>query len=70
MVRGRLQVWLESCIRAGHISFADWIEAETDDAVISQAGTFGTDANICEVWRRERVVARLNQAGEVQRSST
>ena len=38
MARGRLQVWVESCIRAGHISFADWIEAETDDAAISETG--------------------------------
>lgn len=55
---------------AGRIGFADWIEAETDDAAISQARTLRPDATICEVWQKERLVARLNQAGEAGRPST
>ena len=54
---------------AGHIGFADWIGAETDDEAISQARRLKADAIICEVWHKERLVARLNHAGKARRPS-
>jgi hypothetical protein len=50
---------------AGHIGLADWIEAPTDEQAVDQARTLRPDAYKCEVWLKERMVAKLNNAGRL-----
>ena len=49
---------------AGHIGLADWIQADTDEAAIVEARRLRPDAHICEVWLKERLVARLDHNGQ------
>ena len=51
---------------AGHIGLADWIEADSDDGAVSEARKLRPDAHVCEIWLKDRLVARLNHEGEVQ----
>jgi hypothetical protein len=44
----------------GHISLADWIEAEDDVDAVKQARKMKDGALRCEVWHGKRLVARLN----------
>jgi hypothetical protein len=49
------------CLDArGHISMAEWIEATDDQDAIRQAQTLKRDAQKCEVWDGNRLVARLD----------
>lgn len=47
----------------GHIGFADWIEAASDEEAISKARALRPDAHKCEVWHKTRLVARINSDG-------
>jgi len=48
------------CLDAhGHISMAEWIYAADDEDAIRQAQTLKQDAQKCEVWDGNRLVARL-----------
>ncbi len=44
---------------AGHISLADWIEAQTDAQALRQAQALRNDALRCEVWQGNRLVGSL-----------
>lgn len=55
---------------AGHIGFADWIVADTDEEAIAQARTLRPDALRCEIWHKNRIVAKLNQEGPFERLSS
>ena len=44
--------------RAGGIESADWIEAEDDEAAVELARARGLEAS-CELWLRNRLVARI-----------
>jgi hypothetical protein len=55
--------------RAGHIGLADWIEAATDYEAIAQARKLRPDAHKCEVWLKNRLVAKINDAGHLEKSS-
>jgi hypothetical protein len=49
------------CLDArGHISMAEWIDAADDQDAIRQAQTLKQDAQKCEVWDGNRLVARLD----------
>jgi len=61
---------LYSLDRYGHIDFADWIIATTDDDAIIQARALHPDARQCEVWLKNRLVANLDPDGHVERAST
>lgn len=50
---------------AGHIGFADWIQADTDAAAVEQARKLKPDAHRCEVWRKDRLVAKINANGHL-----
>jgi hypothetical protein len=52
---------------AGQIGLADWIEADTDEAAIAEARRLKPEANICEIWHKDRLVARVDHEGNVQR---
>lgn len=52
---------------AGRIALADWIEASNDDDAIVQATALKPDAHLCEIWRRNRLVAKLNGTGRFER---
>ena len=54
---------------AGHIGLADWIEADTDEQAIARSRELRPEANICELWHKERLVARIDQDGKVVRVS-
>jgi hypothetical protein len=51
----------------GHISLADWIEAASDEEAIAEARRLRADAHRCEIWLRNRLVARLNDKGLFER---
>ena len=44
----------------GRIDLAEWIEAADDNDAIRQARVLKQHALKCEVWERNRLVARLN----------
>lgn len=48
---------------AGKILSAEWLEAANDESAVAQARTCA-EGTRCEIWQRERLVARLNPAGE------
>ena len=49
------------CLDArGNISLAEWIDAADDEDAIRQAQTLKRDAQKCEVWDGNRLVARLD----------
>lgn len=50
----------------GKIGFADWIQAATDDDAILKAQRLKPDAVRCEIWRRKRLVAKLNGSGRFE----
>jgi hypothetical protein len=52
----------------GRISPADWIEASSVEEAISKARKLRPDPHRCEVWRQERLVARLNEQGRFERA--
>lgn len=45
---------------AGRISLADWIEAADDEDAVRQARGLEHGAAKCEVWQRDRLVAKLD----------
>ena len=51
----------------GHIGLADWIEANDDDDAIVKARKARPEAYKCEIWKKDRLVARLNRAGRIER---
>lgn len=54
---------------AGHIGLADWIEAETDDGAIASARDLRPHAHRCEIWLKDRLVAKLSEVGRFERIS-
>jgi hypothetical protein len=52
---------------AGHISMAEWLEADTDEQAIAIAREMRPEAHKCEVWLQNRLVSRLNSAGQFER---
>lgn len=50
----------------GAIALADWIEARNDDEAISKARRFKDGALRCELWLKDRLVAKLNPAGRLE----
>jgi hypothetical protein len=44
---------------AGRISLAEWIEADSDEDALAKARSMGHGALKCELWQRNRLVARL-----------
>lgn len=50
----------------GHIGFADWIEAASDDEAIDKARELRPDANKCEVWHGNRLVAQIRSDGRLE----
>lgn len=51
----------------GHIALANWIEAGDDDEADAKARKIQPDAQKCEVWLKNRLVAKLNTAGHLER---
>lgn len=52
----------------GEIGFAEWIQAATDEDAISEAERLKPGAALCEVWRHDRLIAKLNGSGRFERS--
>jgi hypothetical protein len=44
---------------AGHISEAEWINADTDEEALDRAKVLKADARRCEVWDGQRLVGSL-----------
>lgn len=53
----------------GHISLADWVEADSDKDAVAKARALRPDAHKCEVWLQNRLVATLNSADGFERES-
>jgi hypothetical protein len=51
----------------GRIGLADWIQATGDDEAISKARQVRPDAHKCEVWQKDRLVAKLSVEGHSRR---
>ena len=47
---------------------ADWIEADSDDGAVSEARKLRPDAHICEIWLKDRLVARERLANDSGKS--
>ena len=45
---------------AGKIALADWLDASNDEDAIQQAQVLKNGARMCEVWQRNRLVAKLS----------
>ena len=43
----------------GHLHSAEWIEAESDEAAVEMVKGMCAEA-LCEIWQRDRLVARLS----------
>lgn len=55
---------------SGRIDLADWVEADTDDEVIEKVRELKPDAHRCEIWLKDRLIARLNPDGRFERVDT
>lgn len=44
---------------AGRISLADWIEADSDEDAVNRARKINHGFLRCEVWDRDRLVAKI-----------
>lgn len=55
------------CLDADRINLADWIEADSDDEAIAKARQMRPDAQKCEVWLKQRLVAKLSAEGRFER---
>lgn len=51
----------------GRIGLADWIQASDDADAFSKARQVRPDAHKCEVWQKDRLVAKLSAEGHSQR---
>lgn len=51
----------------GVVALADWIETETDEQAIAEARRLRPDAHKCEIWLKNRLVAKLNEVGRFER---
>ena len=47
----------------GHIHLAEWVEAGDDDEAVTKARVMTPDANLCEVWRDTRMIAKISPSG-------
>ena len=50
----------------GKIGFAEWIQAASDQEAIGAAERMWPDATRCEIWQRNRLVAKLNGSGQFE----
>ena len=50
------------CLRKGRITKGDWLEAEDDSQAIATAREQNPDAD-CELWQKERLIARIPVGG-------
>ncbi len=46
----------------GRIGLADWLEADSDEQAILKARETRRGADRCEVWLKNRLIAKLNFA--------
>ena len=51
---------------AGSIGLADWIEADCDEAAVTQARNLKPDMHRCEIWLKNRLVATIDGNGHGQ----
>ncbi|HEX3423812.1 MAG TPA: hypothetical protein VHS33_10485 [Sphingomicrobium sp.] len=51
----------------GHIGFADWIAAASNEEAILKARELKPDAHRCELWLQNDLIAKLNDAGHFDR---
>jgi hypothetical protein len=45
---------------AGHISLAEWIEADSDADAVASARRMKADAHRCEIWLGRQLIAQLD----------
>lgn len=47
------------------IHLAEWIEAASDEEAVARANDFRPDPHKCELWIKNRLVARLSEEGRL-----
>lgn len=52
---------------ANRISLADWIEADSDEDAVTAAREMKPEAHRCEIWLKNRLVAKLNEQGRFEK---
>lgn len=53
---------------SGRIDLADWIDASDDEEAIRRARELKPNVQRCEIWLKDRLVARLNADGRFERA--
>ena len=51
---------------AGHIDLAEWIEASSEEDAIAQARAMRPEATKCEIWQKDRLIAKLGLNGAAE----
>ncbi len=52
---------------SNRIHFAEWIQAVSDEEAVARAHELRPDSLKCELWEKERLVARLTPEGRLER---
>lgn len=52
---------------SGRIDLADWIDASDDEEAIRRARELKPNVQRCEIWLKDRLVARLSADGRFER---
>jgi hypothetical protein len=50
----------------GILDLADWIDAGCDEEAVLKARELRPDARKCELWRENRLVAKINRTGRLE----
>lgn len=50
----------------GILNLADWVEAESDEEAVLKARELRPDAHKCEIWLKNRLVAKINHSGRLE----
>ena len=54
----------------GTLDLADWIEAECDEEAVLKARELRPKAHKCELWLKNRLVAKIDHTGRLDDSAT
>lgn len=55
--------YLDAC---GILSLAEWIDADSDEEVVLKAREIRPVAHKCEVWLKDRLVAKISSSGRLE----
>ena len=50
----------------GMLDLAEWVEAESDEEAVLKARELRPHAHKCEIWLKNRLVAKINRTGRLE----